>query len=170
MITGKDLIELGFKPGKWFKDAITYVNENNLEGEAMTEYLNSVRPPDVIPLLDNHVFFHENISAETEIEKQNVDAVKLSMQVLMKTPTVVAGAIMPDACPFDVSSNEALRLAFVFVLIGGLFLVGIYLIVYSVFVHSEEESDMATLKSVLIGIVGLIFVFVSSWILPYYIN
>ena len=100
MITGKDLIELGFKPGKWFKDAIAYVNENNLQGEAMTEYLNSVNPktPDMLPLFDSHVSFHKNITAETVIEKQNVDAVILSMEYLMKTPTVVAGAVMPDAC------------------------------------------------------------------------
>jgi len=32
MITGKDLIDLGFKPGKWFKDVINYANQNQLSG------------------------------------------------------------------------------------------------------------------------------------------
>lgn len=99
MITGKHLIELGFKPGKWFKDAIDYVNSNNLEGKALDDYLNSVKPADMIPLHNNSVLFHENIIAETDVEKQNVNAVKESMKHLMRTPTVVAGAIMPDACP-----------------------------------------------------------------------
>jgi len=30
MITGKDLIELGFKPNKLFKEALSFINENNL--------------------------------------------------------------------------------------------------------------------------------------------
>lgn len=99
MITGKHIVDLGFKPGKWFKEAIDHINSNNLEGDAIESYLNSVRPPDAIPLHENPVAFHTNIIAENEIEWQNVDAVIKSMQVLMKTPTIVAGAIMPDACP-----------------------------------------------------------------------
>lgn len=99
MITGKDLIELGYKAGKWFKEAIDHINSNSLGGEAMTAYLNTVRPPDMIPLLDKPIPFYENISAENEVEQQNVNAVKESMRVLMRTPTIVSGAIMPDACP-----------------------------------------------------------------------
>ena len=35
----------------------------------------------------------------TAVEQANIDYVRQSMQLLMRTPTVVAGAIMPDACP-----------------------------------------------------------------------
>lgn len=100
MITGNDLIALGFKPGKWFKDAIDYINENNLEGDAVINYLKSVEPQEIIMFeLQDSVFFYENIIAESELELENLRAVKESMNLLMKTPTVVSGAIMPDACP-----------------------------------------------------------------------
>lgn len=101
MITGKDLIALGYKPAKWFKDAIVHINMHNLEGKEMIDYIESVIPVEIphIPLHDKHVDFHENIIAEHDHEHENVNAVKDSMKELMKTPTVVGGAIMPDACP-----------------------------------------------------------------------
>lgn len=100
MITGKHLVAHGMKPGKWFKEAIAHINANNLEGEAMLAYLNTMKPAETIPLHPIHsIPYISNISAETEIEQQNIDAVKKSMDQLMRTPTVVAGAIMPDACP-----------------------------------------------------------------------
>jgi hypothetical protein len=39
MITGKDLIDLGFKPNKWFKDVIDYANKNNLSGDNLKSYV-----------------------------------------------------------------------------------------------------------------------------------
>lgn len=32
MISGNDIINLGYKPGKWFKIALEYANQHNLEG------------------------------------------------------------------------------------------------------------------------------------------
>jgi RNA-splicing ligase RtcB len=101
IVTGNDLIALGFKPGKWFKDAIDHINKYGLTGEAMVEYLNMAKPVDIpmIPLHETPVKFHVNIVAESDSEKANMEAVIKTMEVLMKTPTVVSGAIMPDACP-----------------------------------------------------------------------
>jgi tRNA-splicing ligase RtcB len=99
MITGKDLVDLGLKPGKMFKQILEHVNGQNLEGEALQAYLDTVKPAPEIPLLAKPVFFHENISADTAVEQANIDYVRQSMEQLMRTPTVVAGAIMPDACP-----------------------------------------------------------------------
>jgi hypothetical protein len=99
MITGKDLVDLGLKPGKMFKQILEHVNGHNLEGEALAAYLDTVKPAPELPLLAEPVFFHENISADTPVEQANIDYVRQSMQQLMRTPTVVAGAIMPDACP-----------------------------------------------------------------------
>ena len=99
MITGKDLLDSGLKPGKWFKDALEHINAHALEGEDLHAYLASVKPAPVIPLLEVPVPFHENIRASTAVEQANIDYVRQSMQLLMRTPTVVAGAIMPDACP-----------------------------------------------------------------------
>ncbi len=98
-ITGQHLLDLGYKPGKWFKEALEYINAHELSGDALCAYLDQVGPPPVVSLLAQSVPFHENIQAENAVEQQNIDAVRQSMQQLMRTPTVVAGAVMPDACP-----------------------------------------------------------------------
>ncbi len=98
MITGKDIIELGFEPSKWFKDVIQFANENNLSGENLKNYIESIRPKHIDPH-EKPIPFHQNIKAENEEEEVNVKMVIDTMQELMKTPTLVGGAIMPDACP-----------------------------------------------------------------------
>jgi tRNA-splicing ligase RtcB len=99
MTNGKDLIDLGFKSGKWFKEALEHINAHALEGDEMLAYLREVGPPPALPLLPEPLPFFENIRADTAVEQQNIDYVRLSMQQLMRTPTVVTGAVMPDACP-----------------------------------------------------------------------
>lgn len=98
-ITGNTLIGLGFKSGKWFKDAIVYANANSLEGHELLNYLNSVCPPPFIEPLENALSYIKNISAETHEEVDNISKVFNTMDVLMKTPTIVNGCVMPDACP-----------------------------------------------------------------------
>ncbi|MFD2786608.1 RtcB family protein [Hymenobacter rubripertinctus] len=99
MLTGKDLVARGLRPGKWFKQALEHINTHNLEGAALEDYLDARKPAPTIPLLTQPVFFHENIRADTPVEQANIDYVRQSMDQLMRTPTVVTGAIMPDACP-----------------------------------------------------------------------
>ncbi|WP_036158401.1 RtcB family protein [Maribacter forsetii] len=98
-ITGKELIDLGFRSGKWFPKAIEYINNNQLEEEAMLEFLEQYRLPPMINLHTTAAEFAINIKAENELEETNVTKVVDSMKVLMRTPTAVNGAIMPDACP-----------------------------------------------------------------------
>jgi len=98
MITGKDLINLGYKPSKWFKDVIDYANQHQLSGDRLNNYIASVIPKYIDPH-EEPVFFYKNIRAETEEEADNVKMVFHTMQELMKTPTLVGGAVMPDACP-----------------------------------------------------------------------
>lgn len=98
-ITGKTLVNLGFRAGKWFKEAIEYVNSNELTETELVAYLERVSPPPVILPHTKAVPFYKNIAAETEEEQANIDQVVASMNILMKTPTLVNGAIMPDACP-----------------------------------------------------------------------
>jgi len=95
MISGKTIIELGYRPGKWFKDAIPYANENNLEGEELIKYLNSVCPPPPIEPFKEPVSYKKNIEAVSELEESNVERVFETMDELMKTPTIVDGAVMP---------------------------------------------------------------------------
>lgn len=101
MITGNDIVNLGFKPDKWFKEALIHINKNDLEGDELLAYVKSVVPQKIpmIELHDKPVSYYENIEVHTDFEKENLDSVKKSMDVLMKTPTIVSGAIMPDACP-----------------------------------------------------------------------
>ena len=99
IVTGHDLIALGFRQGKWMKDALVHINENNLEGETLTQYLEQFKLPPEIKAHKEAVAFAVNIKAENELEQENVDAVITTMNTLMKTPTLVNGAIMPDACP-----------------------------------------------------------------------
>jgi len=98
MITGNDIIKLGYKPGKWFKEALEFANKNNLEGKELENYLKKVSPTIYEPFSENKPFF-ANIRAENETEEKNVAMVNLTMSELLKTPTMITGALMPDACP-----------------------------------------------------------------------
>lgn len=97
--TGNTLIELGFRPGKWFAEALEHINQNNLEGEALTSYLEQFESPPIMDLHEEAVPFSINIEANSDLEQENVDSVIKTMSTLLKTPTIVNGAIMPDACP-----------------------------------------------------------------------
>lgn len=99
MITGKELIALGYRPGKWFGPALEHINAHGLQGDAVTAYLEERAPRMRKPRAFGAVPFHKNIRAETEEEVANVAAVEETMGRLMKTPTLTAGAVMPDACP-----------------------------------------------------------------------
>lgn len=98
MITGKDLIEMGYKPNKLFKEAIEYANANNLSGDALREYMDSIQPVHIEPYKEP-LGFYKNIRPENEEEQGNVEMVLRDMNLLMVTPTIQAGAVMPDACP-----------------------------------------------------------------------
>ncbi len=98
MITGKDLIELGLKPNKRFKEAIEYANKNNLSGNELKLYVESIQPKHVDPHKEP-ISFYENIKAENEEESGNVKQVIEAMNSIMTTPTVINGCVMPDACP-----------------------------------------------------------------------
>lgn len=98
-VNGHTLIELGFIPDAWFQEAIDYINSHQLDREAMLIYLEPFKRPPMIELHQEAVPFAINIRGENDLERQNVASVIATMTELMKTPTVVNGAIMPDACP-----------------------------------------------------------------------
>ncbi len=90
---------MGYRPGKWFRAALEHINEQKLQGDALKNYLDSVKPPPMLDLHETPPAFVVNIKAENELEVSNVQSVIHTMEELMKTPTLVGGAIMPDACP-----------------------------------------------------------------------
>jgi tRNA-splicing ligase RtcB (3'-phosphate/5'-hydroxy nucleic acid ligase) len=98
MISGKDLIEMGYKPNKLFKEAIDYANANNLTGNALRNYMDSIQPIHIVPRHEP-IAFYKNIRAENEDDQGNIDLVMRDMNSIMVTPTLIGGAVMPDACP-----------------------------------------------------------------------
>ena len=98
-VTGKDIREMGFPPGKWYREAIDHINTNRLDEAAMMDYLEQFRLPPPKPLHEEPIPFSLNIAAENELEAENVESVSRTMTAVMRTPTVVDGAVMPDACP-----------------------------------------------------------------------
>lgn len=102
-ITGKDLIDAGAKPGKWFTSAIKAANKLIADGLDREKVIPAViiefQPEPHLPLRQIPFSVYMNIRSENEDEAANVDAVQKTMVELMRTPVVTAGAIMPDACP-----------------------------------------------------------------------
>ncbi|MEO0337643.1 MAG: RtcB family protein [Bacteroidota bacterium] len=98
-ITGKTLIDLGYEPGPWFSGVLDFANENQLKGADLIQYLESQKPGPQIKLHEELPALSINIKAENEQEQENVDKVIQTMKILMRTPTIIEGAIMPDACP-----------------------------------------------------------------------
>jgi RNA-splicing ligase RtcB len=98
MVTGKTLIDLGYKPSKWFKNVIDYANTNNLESDAIHRYIDSIVPKTLEPY-SQPISFHKNIVADNKHEQSNIDSVCAAMNNILTIPTAVNAAIMPDACP-----------------------------------------------------------------------
>ena len=72
-INGNTLIDLGFKPKKWFKEAIAHINAEQLAHDEMLAYLEQFRIDPEIELHENPIAFAINIEAENEIENQCAD-------------------------------------------------------------------------------------------------
>jgi len=98
-ISGHDLKAMGFPPGKWYQKALEYINANQLSTAEMESYLEQFRLPEPQDLHPVPAAYSLNIGAENELEAKNVEKVKATMDEVMRTPTVVGGAVMPDACP-----------------------------------------------------------------------
>ena len=98
-ITGKDLIALGYTPGRWFAPALAHANDAGLRGAKLRAYLESARPRTLAAHAPGSLPLHVNLHAENPEEQANVTAVRETMETLLRTPTLTAGAVMPDACP-----------------------------------------------------------------------
>lgn len=102
MITGKTLIEMGFKPAPWFAEGIEAARRAEAAGEDVRAAIEAVapKPVETVPLRPSGSrSYHLNIRAENEGDAQNIAGVEAHMRELMRVPTIVAGAVMPDACP-----------------------------------------------------------------------
>jgi tRNA-splicing ligase RtcB len=97
-ITGKTLIQMGYKQSKWFNTVIDYANKNNLTENEIREYIDKTVPKTVEPPA-KPIEFQRNILVDDEHEQKNLDSVTEAMNNVLMTPTAVAACIMPDACP-----------------------------------------------------------------------
>lgn len=101
-ITGAHLKSWGHHPGKQFPELIERANAMLSEGMAIGE-IRQALASEITPLLElrapGAVPFHENIEVADPDELVNLNQVRETMTELMRTPTIEAGAVMPDACP-----------------------------------------------------------------------
>jgi tRNA-splicing ligase RtcB (3'-phosphate/5'-hydroxy nucleic acid ligase) len=105
-ITGKTLIAWGYKPGPWFPAGIAAAERASQQGadeNGIRAAIDAVAPsplPPAVPLRPSGALgFRMNIRAGDAAEAENIAAVERHMAVLMRVPTIRAGAVMPDACP-----------------------------------------------------------------------
>lgn len=97
--TGKDLLSLGCKPGPVVGKLLEIVNQTPHTQEQVVELIKAHAPPPTLALLESPAPCQYNITADDELEADNVAAVRATMDVVLKTPCVIEGAVMPDACP-----------------------------------------------------------------------
>jgi RNA-splicing ligase RtcB len=101
MIDGKKLIEWGFKPSKWFGEALKIaqlLEEGGVSHDKIYELLQKTEPV-ILQMRDKALSYGNFLYSYNEIERENASKVHEAMDILMRIPTVEVGAIMPDACP-----------------------------------------------------------------------
>lgn len=104
-VTGEHLKAWGRRPGRQFPELLARANALRAEGfglEKIREALEAAIPPAPQPLdlrARGAAAFHEAIEAQDADELLNLARVRETMTELMRTPTIEAGAVLPDACP-----------------------------------------------------------------------
>ncbi len=104
-VTGDHLKDWGHRPGKQFPTLLAKANDLRAEGYGLvrirSELASEIAPPPATIALrtPGEIPFTENIDVEHPDEQHNVSKVRETMTAVMQTPTIAAGAIMPDACP-----------------------------------------------------------------------
>src|SRR5215467_15449647 len=106
MITGKTLVGWGYKPGAWFEKAVAAAERARRAGAdqfAIRTIVERFTPPPGPATVGlrraGELSYHLNVHAEDAHEAQNIASVEGHMRELMRVPTIVAGSVMPDACP-----------------------------------------------------------------------
>jgi hypothetical protein len=110
IVTGKTLIDWGLKPGQWFADAIKAANvalaNGGDERAARAEAARFAPAPPTRLRAPGALGYAVNLTPEDADEADNLAKVEAHMAELMRVPTIVAGAIMPDAWPRGPSARH----------------------------------------------------------------
>jgi len=97
--TGKDLISMGCVEGPVLGELLRQVNARAHTEEEVLALIEANKPPATLKQRTTPAPCQFNIVAENDLEANNVESVKATMDVVLRTPVVVEGAVMPDACP-----------------------------------------------------------------------
>ncbi len=97
-MNGDDLIKKGYQPGPHFKAVLEILNQREHTDADLAAVMKAYEPDPVIGLQEPASCIY-NITANTDEEVANVEAVKRTMDIVLRTPVVTAAVIMPDACP-----------------------------------------------------------------------
>jgi len=96
----------GHKPGPYFGKALRAGRLHVLAGydlQSVRKLLEFEKPPAPEPTIPLHpagaIDLHMNIEPSNSDEAANIQKVTDTMREVLRTPTVIAGAVMPDACP-----------------------------------------------------------------------
>jgi RNA-splicing ligase RtcB len=104
-VTGNELKQWGHTPGPQFPTLLSRANDLRVAGLDMSAIRTKLaadipnRPVKIDPHDEGAVGFYENLSPADSDEIDNLAKVRETMRAVMRTPTVIGGAIMPDACP-----------------------------------------------------------------------
>ena len=103
LITGATLKDWGLKPASYFAKAVARANELQDSGQSLdairTAILAEYAPPPPLLRRAEPLPYFSNIQAQIDGDADNIAKIDLHMRELMRVPTLVSGAIMPDACP-----------------------------------------------------------------------
>lgn len=100
-ITGSLIKSLGYRPAAWWKDAIRQGVGKDFDAAEARSFLDGFAPALTPYRAPGSISWTANIEAENDHERANIVSVSRHMDELMRVPTIIAGAIMPDACPSD---------------------------------------------------------------------
>ena len=104
-ITGNTLIERGWRPGPNLGRALGRARVLLAEGVSVEETLKRIEsefpkaPPPRRKMLSTPTPWSEAMLVTSREDEENLEKVRNRMGELMRTPAIVRGAIMPDACP-----------------------------------------------------------------------
>lgn len=100
MITGRELLDAGFPSDDGYQigQALEALKDENLTKAQIKAWVAENTPPPRLKLQEAPDLI-VNLDATNPVEEDNKARVVETMQEVMRTPTVTAGVVMPDACP-----------------------------------------------------------------------
>ena len=103
--TRPDLMEVGYSADLPLEKMVEFANQRITRGITSRKYILKLlareygAPFPLLEMREESLSFSQAIIAKTKEEKANLAHVQSKMHELMRCPKVLAGSIMPDACP-----------------------------------------------------------------------